>query len=154
MTDTVNTYSGRKIFVSTTAENTALTPAEFELLSYTEIKFVGNIGQFGIDTNVLSYPLLGEVVMQKQKGMTDAGDVAVECARKDSDAGQLAMRVAGAPDYYDAHAFRVINQDGSIDYLRGLVMGPVSPGGGNEDFDLHTYTVALIQAPEHIDATS
>lgn len=153
MSDTVNTYSGRQIFISTTAEATALLQAGFEGLSFTEVGFVGKIGAYGNDTNILNYPLLNEVVSQKQKGMTNAGDPEVECARNDADAGQTAMKAAGAPDYYSPHAFKVINQDGSVDYLRGLVTGPVSPGGGNEDFDLHQYTLALIQSVVHVDAS-
>lgn len=150
---TVNTYSGRKIYISTTAQNADLLQAGFEGLTYTEVKFVGNIGEFGINTNMLQYPLLGEVVVQKQKGMTDAGDVTIECARTDTDAGQIAMGVAGAPNYYDAHALKVVNQDLSIDYLRGLITGPVSPGGGNEDFDLSRFTAGLVQAPLHVAAS-
>lgn len=150
MSDTVNTYSGRKIEISSTSEPSELSEQEFSGLSYTEIRFVGNIGEYGNSTNILNYSLLGEVVSQKQKGETNAGDPTIDVARNDSDAGQSALTVAGEPGYYLPHAFKITNQDGSIDYLRGLVTGPVSVGGGNEDFDVYRYTLALIQAFIHV----
>jgi hypothetical protein len=57
------------------------------------------------------------------------------------------MRAAGAPDVPDAYAFKIERPSGEVEYLRGLVAGPNTPGGRNEDFVLNTYTLALNQAP-------
>ncbi|KAG1257057.1 hypothetical protein G6F68_009498 [Rhizopus microsporus] len=62
------------------------------------------------------------------------------------------MRAAGAPNVHDAFAFKVERPDGSLEFLRGLVAGPNSPGGRNEDFVLNTYTLALNQAPIRVAA--
>ena len=150
----VNSHANVQIFISTTAQNEDLELNEFQGLSYTQVKNVGSIGEYGINTNILSYDTLDTLVARKSKGITNAGDPPIECARTDSNPGQLAMRVAGAPGYRDAHAYKVIKQDGSIDYLRGLCAGPNSPGGRNEDFDLHVFTLGLSQAPVHENATS
>lgn len=154
MGEQVNSMSGDKLYISTTAQNSDLNQSEFEGLSYTQVKKVGSMGEYGVNTNLNSYDTWDTVVAQKAKGITNAGDPPVECARDSDDPGQLAMKVAGDPEYYSAHAFKVVRQDGSIDYLRGLVVGPVVPNGRNEDFDLWQFTLGLVQKPIMVDATS
>lgn len=152
MSDNVYSHAGDTVSISTETAGSDLDAAGFEGLTYTEIGSVGSIGEYGISTNILTYDTLNTLVSKKAKGITNAGDPQIEVARADSDPGQQAMRAAGAPGYFQAHAFKVTKQDGSVDYLRGLVTGPTSPGGRNEDFDLHMFTLALNQAPLHVDA--
>ncbi len=149
----IYSHAGDKFYISTTAQNADLDESGFDGLSFTQVGKVGSIGEFGITTNMLTYDTLDTVVAQKAKGITNAGDPPIECARDDDDAGQTAMRTAGAPTVYDSYAYKVLRQDGSIDYLRGLCTGPVSPNGRNEDFDLHMFTLGLVQAPVHKDAS-
>lgn len=148
----LNTMSGATIEIAATAQNSDLTQSGFEALSFTQIKNVGSIGAYGNDTNIVTYDTLDRQVMQKQKGITNAGDPATECARVDDDAGQTALRTAGGADDFDAYAFKVTKQDGSVDYLRGVVSGPVNQNGRNEDFDLQTFTLGLVQEVIHVDA--
>jgi len=144
-----NSQSGKTFWISTTAANTDLDDHAtngFPGKTYTQVGSVGKYGETGISTNVLTYPTLDETVTQKAKGMTNAGDPQIECARVAADAGQVAMRAAGAPGVTNAYAFKTVDQDGTIHYNRGLVMGPTRPGGGNEDFELEVFTLALVQA--------
>lgn len=150
----VYSSAGNKLFVSTTVQNSDLDLAGFQGLAYVEVGSVGSVGAYGIDTNILTYDMLSTVVANKAKGITNAGDPEIEMARDDTDAGQIALRTIGAPDYYDAHAYYYVRQDGSIDYLRGLCAGPNQPNGRNEDFDLLLFTLALVQQPVHQDATA
>ena len=143
----VFSHAGDQFAISTTAQNADLDQSGFEALTYTAVGNIGSLGEYGISTNALTYDTWNTVVDQKAKGRSNAGDPPLEVARLDSDAGQQAMIVAGAPNYYDAHAYKVTKQDGHIDYLRGLVGGPVSPSGRNEDFDIHVFTLMLVQAP-------
>lgn len=149
----LSTMAGAKIEISATSQNDDLTQSEFEGLSYTQVNNVGSIGTYGNDTNMVTYDTIDRKVTQKQKGITNAGDPQVECARVDDDAGQTAMRAAGAVDTRDAYAIKVTKQDGAIDFLRGLVSGPVNQNGRNEDFDLQTFTLGLVQEPVHVDAS-
>jgi hypothetical protein len=64
------------------------------------------------------------------------------------------MRTAGDPLFKEACAFRVVYDDTdtaggtkTISYLRGLVSGPVTPNGRNEDFVIDQYTLGLVQTP-------
>lgn len=156
MADQAYSHSNVKFYISTTPQNSDLTDHAtmgFPGLSYTEVKAVGSLGAYGIDTNVISYDTLSTKVSLKAKGITNAGDPEVEVARNDTDPGQIAMRAAGAVDNRNSYAFKVLKQDGSIDYLRGLVMGPNRPSGRNEDFDLEVFTLGLNQEPLHVNAT-
>lgn len=150
MPDVVYSHAGVTVEVSVDAQNDDLTEPDFDALSYVQVRNVGMVGEYGISTNILSYDTLDTNVSKKSKGITNAGDPPLEVARTDSDPGQIAMRVMGAPDYFDAHAFRITKQDNAIDYMRGLVSGPVSGGGRNEDFDIHVFTLGLVQRPEHV----
>ena len=141
------THAGSKLYICVTPQNEDLTQTEFAALTYLQVKKVGSIGERGINTNIVSYDTLDTLVSMKGKGITNAGDPAVEVAEDLADPGQIAMRSAGAPDVSDAYAFKIENTDGSIEYLRGLVAGPNKPGGRNEDFRLNPFPIALNQQP-------
>jgi hypothetical protein len=149
MATNARTYRGRIISISAETVDADQVEADFTALTFTEVGGVGKVGAYGPDTNVVNYDTLADAVQSKAKGITNAGDPEVECARSDADAGQVAMRAAGQPTEYGTYGFKVENQDGSIDYLCGLVMGPVNSGGGVEDFDLDVYTLGLVQLPVH-----
>lgn len=144
-----NSQSGKTFAISSTTQAADLddhATLGFPGLTWIPVGSVGKYGETGINTNVLTYPTLDETVTQKAKGMTNAGDPQIECARVATDAGQVAMRAAGAPGVTAPYAFRTVDQDGTIHYNRGLVMGPTRPGGGNEDFELEVFTLGLVQA--------
>ena len=152
MSDVVYSHSSVQLAISVEVANADLDQTGFEALTWTPVSNVGSIGEYGVNTNMLTYDVMDTLVSRKAKGLTNAGDPPIEVARTDADPGQIAMVAAGAPNYFDARGFRVTKQDGAIDYLRGLCAGPTSPGGRNEDFDVHVFTLGLNQAPLHVAA--
>jgi len=153
-----DTNKGRKIFISTTVAGNAIpkeaavdqTLANYQALFWTEVKNVGSIGQTGTDVNIVSYDELSTDVTQKQKGIANAGDPEIECARNAADPGQDAMRVASATKLY--YAFKIEDADmppaithPTQYFMRGLVAGPTRPNGRNEDFNLEIYKLGLVQ---------
>lgn len=140
--------SGDKFYISTTPQNNDLDDhagSGFPSLTYVQVKKVGSIGEFGNSTNILTYDTLDQDVTTKAKGLTNAGDPPIECAEDLADPGQIAMRAAGAVTVKDSYAFKIERADGTVEYLRGLVTGPVKPGGRNEDFRLNVFTLGLNQ---------
>lgn len=149
------TQAGAKFYIgvdTTTSEakpqDTDLTLTEYEGLTWLEVKGVGNVGQTGTDTNVVSYDELATEVTQKGKGISNAGDPDVECRRIGADPGQVEMRAA--TETKSSYAFKYELDDagstnGTTFFNRGLVMGPTRPNGGNEDFDLEVFTLGLNQ---------
>ena len=140
------TNSGGKVAICTTPQSGTLDESAFEGLAYVDIAKVGQLGERGANTNILTYDTWDTEVALKGKGITNAGDPVLECAYDPTDAGQAALRAAAA-DRSGNYAFKVTRQDGSVQYLRGLVTGPVEPGGRNEDFVIHNFTLALNQLP-------
>lgn len=146
-----NSNAASKLFVCATPQNAALSQADYELLPWTEIGGVGSRGETGKITNMLTYDTWGDSVIQKAKGLTDAGSPEIEVARNPTDAGQIILRAAGAVGNNNNYAFKEVRADGpiggtgTVKYNRGLVSGPRSPGGRNEDFDLEIFTLGLQQ---------
>lgn len=145
-----NTNAGSKIYICATPQANDLVQADYEALSWIEIKQISNRGESGSNTNVLNFPTWDTKVIQKAKGLTDAGSPTIEVARVPTDPGQLALRAAAKTNLN--YAFKELRNDavtvggvGTVLYNRGLVTGPTRPGGGNEDFDIERFTLALQQ---------
>lgn len=147
-----NSNAGSKVFICAVPQNVDLAKADYELLAWTEIKGIGSHGETGISTNVLTYDTWDTTVIQKAKGMTDAGSPTIEVARNPTDPGQMILRTAGDPSNNQNYAFKMLRNDPaniggvpSVLYNRGLVMGPTRPFGRNEDFDIEVFTLGLQQ---------
>lgn len=146
----VNTNSGSKFFVCATPKETDLTLTQYAALVWVEVGGVGNLGETGTATNVLTYNTWGTKVSQKGKGIANAGDPALEVARNPADPGQSIMR-DGANTNFN-YAFKLQRNDpvpggtiGTIIYNRGIIAGPRRPNGRVEDFDLEMYNLGFNQ---------
>lgn len=155
-----NTNAASKWYVCPTPQNTKLTEADYASLEWTQITGVGNVGETGKSTNVLTYNTWDTDVADKAKGVTDAGSPTMEVARDPNDAGQEIMRQAGAVGNNNKYAFKEVRADGplggtgTIFYNRGIVGGPTRPNGQNEDFDLEVYTIGFVQEEIVVKPTS
>lgn len=147
-----NTNAGRKFYICATPQPNNLTLSQFEALTYVLVSGVGNFGETGSNTNILTYDTWDDEVMRKAKGMTDAGSPEVEVARDGDDAGQIVLAAAAETNFN--YAFKVEGNDApnddpdsapTIRYNRGLVSGPRQPNGRNEDFDLEIFMLGLQQ---------
>jgi len=153
-----NTNADAGIYICTTAQADVLDEAAFELLTYVLIGDMGELGQTGTQQNILTYDTWAESVVQKAKGMKNAGDPTLEVARKPTDAGQIALRAAAKTNLN--YAFKIVRNDPAtvdgtptIIYNRGLVVGPARPNGRNEDFDLEVFTLGFQQEEIVVDPT-
>ena len=140
------TNSGSTVAICITPQNTHLEEADFEALTYVPIANVGNLGERGANTNIVSYDTWNTDTTIKGKGITNGGDPQLEVAQDLTDPGQIAVRTAAASKSGN-YAFKVTRQNGDAQYFRGLVTGPTEPGGRNEDFVLNVFTLALNQIP-------
>lgn len=153
-----NTHAGWKLYVCATAQPSDLTQSAFEALTWVEVGGVGNVGETGTTTNILTYDTWGSDVNDKAKGMSDAGSPTIEVARDPEDAGQIILRTIAATNY--KYAFKIMGNDSpnsDVDsrpttrYNRGLIAGPTEPNGRNEDFDLEVFTLGLVQRQIKVD---
>ena len=153
---TANANAGSKLYVCATPQNSDLSQAAYEALTWVEVKAIGNHGETGPNTNILTYDTWDTVVIQKAKGTTDAGSPEIEVARIPSDPGQQILRAAAKTNFN--YAFKMVRNDKAttngtptVLYNRGLVTGPRRPHGRNEDFDLEIFTLALNQLEITVD---
>lgn len=150
-----NTNKGRKVYVCETPQATDLNQAAFEALTWVQVKHVGNVGETGTSTNIVNYDTLEDDVIQKSKGLSNAGDPAIEVARTPDDPGQIILTTMGLTNL--DYAFKIEDADGlagftnTIYFNRGKVTGPSRPGGRAEDFIVEVYTLALNQEEVVVD---
>jgi len=153
-----NANAGGIVSVAAAPAPADLDAAAFALLTWVEVKQVGNHGETGSSTNILTYDTWGTDVIQKAKGMTDAGSPEIEVARLVTDAGQVILRAAALTNFN--YAVKLEKNDmpsggstNTIIYNRGIITGPTRPNGRNEDFDLEVFTLGLNQREVIVDAT-
>ena len=154
-----NTMSGGKLYVCATPKNSDLDKTGFEALTWVQVKGVGSHGDTGSNTNIVNYNTWDTEFVQKSKGTSNAGDPEVEVARIPADAGQLILRTAGDHFNKNNYAFKIERNDmpsggttNTCIYNRGLVTGPITKHGRNEDFDLEVFKFALQQQQITVEA--
>ena len=146
MADGITNFGGT-FSISTTAENTDLADeAAFELLTYTVVPNVGSFGDTGVSQNVVSYSTWDRNVAAKGKGEADAGSPTGEFLDV-AGAGMTALLAAAAVNNSDSYAFKIEWPDGTIEFNRGVVTGPLRNKGGNEDFKRLTFSFGFSQEP-------
>lgn len=155
-----NTMSGGKLFVCATPQPADLTKEQYEALVWVQVKGIGSHGETGTTQNIVGYDTWDQVFTDKDKGIANAGDPEVEIARIDADAGQNLLEGMAQARNKNKYAFKVERNDAPEGgqptkfYNRGVVTGPRSQHGRNEDFDLEIYQLGLVQEQIKVEATS
>lgn len=131
-------------------EDADLTQTNFEGLTWTQVSFVGEIGEYGNVTEMATYETLDQEVVDKIKTVTNPGDPVVECRQVLSDNGQIALKVAGAAGFTNAVAIKREFDDmpdggtsNTIHYFRAKVGGPLYSNGRVADFTLLRFTLGI-----------
>lgn len=120
----INTAAGAKISIGpTTAADTAV---EYAALTYVEIGEVENLGEFGDQSNDVTFTSLKDSRVRHLKGARDAGVLALVVGRDAKDLGQVALKAAEKTKH--AYAFKIEaadaedgNDPNSIYYFHALV---------------------------------
>lgn len=127
--------------------------SDFETLSYEAVPNMGTHGDTGVNQNLVSYSTWDRQVLRKGKGEADAQNPDVEFLDIPS-AGMDILKTAAGVTNDDNYAFRVTWPDGSKEYNRGLVTGPVRMKGNNEDFKRLQFSLGLQQEPVEVETPS
>jgi hypothetical protein len=142
------TLKGRIVYIAATgavpeAQNSDLTLSGFQGLNWVQVNNCGALGESGSSTNLPTYDEFDTAVIQKGKGITDAGSTTLEVSLNLTDDGQNAMRAAALePDDY---AISWVDDDNVTHYQRGKITGPTAPNGRNEDFRRQVFTMGFNQ---------
>ncbi|MGJ3264874.1 MAG: phage tail tube protein [Salinarimonas sp.] len=127
----------------------ATSAAEFEADTYTAIKEVEDIGEFGDEAEEITFLSINDARVRKAKGARDAGALELVCAFDAADAGQVLMRSASASDA--EFNFRVTLNDKpagvgstpSTFYFKALVSASKVGLGGANDIAKETFTLSI-----------
>ena len=148
----LRTNIGAKLFIhgttsTPTALNTDQNKADFDgLTGWIEIPNVGNIGDTGVDQNMVSYPTWGETLTRQLKGSATGAQAEIRVLDVASN-GMTALKAAAAVTNLNNYAFKILWPDDSIEFNRGVVGAPNYSKGSNEDFAEAIFMVALNQEP-------
>lgn len=150
--------TGAKIYIA--APNAAAdTESEYAALSWTEIKEVESIGEFGDSASTITFTSLGDARVRKRKGVRDAGDLTVTVANDPLDPGQRAAIAAEATEF--VYPFKIVLADGadandtdSTFYFKALVASARTNVGEANAIVRRTFNVlidtAIIEVPSAV----
>jgi hypothetical protein len=151
----VFTAAGTRVFLGTTAipdnmvdMNDAQALAVFEADSYVEIGEVENLGEFGDESQAVTFASLKDGRSRKFKGTRDAGTIPLVVGHDATDEGQLALVAAEAsPLDYNV---KVVSNDaltlggqGSVDYFYGKVMSKRKTHGDVNNIVRGNYAIGI-----------
>ncbi len=144
----VDSNAGTKIFIGSVADETIVSQADFEGLSYVEIGEIDSAGGFGDTASTQNFTALSDRRVRKIKTTFDAGTMDITCGYDPSDAGQNALRAALLKD--DNYAIKIEFDDGTSSgttfYYRGLVTSANIDSGNAENVIRQTFQVQLNSA--------
>ena len=142
------TATGAKFYIGPSVTNATDTSAEYAALSWTEVGMIETLGEFGDESNEVTFAVLGDGRIRKAKGARNAGTLAITVAHASDDTGQQAVIAAEAT--YNNYAFKVelpnkLNATGTneLQYFRGLVMSKRQNVGNNDNVVRRTFNIGV-----------
>jgi hypothetical protein len=143
----VFTTAGTILSIASAAPATYDT-AGYAALTWTPIGEVVSIGTYGREYDKVTHKPLAARSTIKRKGSFDEGTIAISMGKDTDDAGQILLKTAA---YSDAdYSFKILYQNGDIDYGRAQVMNfKTDPGeaskilGCSVDLDITTNTAGV-----------
>jgi hypothetical protein len=154
-----STASGTQIYIGPSCGATTDTLAEFQALSpYVAIGEVSSLGEYGDQSNDVTFQSLGDGRVRHTKGARDAGTMVLTVARDGTDTGQEAMIDAEATNL--EYAFKVVYDDavtvsgtGTTEYFRGKIMSKRANVGSGDNVITLTFNVGINSEIFKADAT-
>lgn len=140
-------------FICEAPQNSDLTQAEYEALTWVEVEKVVTLPDFGYTTNVVTQDYIATDMSQKRKGFKQGSESELVIGHDPDATGQDALKVATETRGSFAFKMELSNSPNpatttnTIMYSRGVVAGWNFTGGGGEDFDNITTTIGLNQEP-------
>ena len=141
------TVRGTTFGISTVvAASTVDTSGEYAALTYTTVGGVRTLGEFGDESQLVKFEVIGDGRTRQLAGSKDAGVIECLCAFDITDAGQLAM--VAAFDSGGEYAFKVKPDDiasgtDTVWYFRGPVTSKRIVAGENNSVLSIRFNVAV-----------
>lgn len=144
----ITSTAGSKLYIGPVRTAATDTIAEYEALTWVEVKEVENLGEFGDESNAINFLSVGDARTRKLKGARDAGTLAITCGRDPFDAGQVALRAAEKTNF--EYAFKIVaadapdaNDSDTAYYFGGLVMSARDNYGTADTVVTTTFNIGI-----------
>lgn len=115
--------------------------AGFDALTYTLVGEVTNLGAVGQESSLITHMPVGDRVVRKLKGSKNNGTMELTYALDLADAGQVLLKAAAESD--SAYSVRLVLQNGTKIYFRGLVMSAKREVGGVDSITSGSSTIEV-----------
>lgn len=142
------TASGTRVYIGAAATSAIDSIAEFEGASgWIEIGLIESLGEYGDQSNEVTFAAIGDARVRRSKGARDAGTLQITCGHDPTDLGQAALEAAEATN--NNYMFKIVLPDGpagysdTIQYFRGLVMSKRKNVGTNDNVVKNMYAVGI-----------
>jgi len=136
----VQTSAGTILSVSATAPAT-YDQAGFAALTFTTIGEITDMGEFGKTYNLVTHQPLATRRTVKRKGSFNDGALSLQLARVPDDVGQVVLQAGLDSD--DSYSFKVVLQDGEIQYFSGQVMSYTNNVGSADQINGSAVSVEI-----------
>jgi hypothetical protein len=152
------TATGAKLFIAPSQATKPADATAFAALTWTEIKFISNLGEYGDEAAEITFPVLGDARVLKAKGARDSGAMTVNVAHVVGDPGQAAL--VAAEKTANNYPFKVtmpnrLTPGGTdeINYLWGLVRSRRLNVGANDNVLQKNFAISMNAEPLEVAAT-
>jgi hypothetical protein len=143
------TASGTQIYIGPSVGSTTDTLAEFQALSpWTAVGEVSSLGEYGDQSNDVTFQSLEDARVRHTKGARDAGTMVLTVARDGTDPGQAALIDAEATNL--EYAFKIVYDDkvtvsgtGTTEYFRAKVMSKRANVGSGDNVITLTFNCGI-----------
>lgn len=147
----ITTASGTKLFIRPTATTKADadTLSEFEAMTgWVEVGEIESLGEFGDESNDVTFSAIGDARVRHLKGARDAGSMAVTVGRDPLDTGQQALVAAEKTKY--EYPIKILAADApteeysdTVYYFRGLINSRRENYGENDNVVRITFNIGV-----------
>jgi hypothetical protein len=142
------TASGSKVYIAPSVVSAPADAAAYAGLTWTEIGFLSNIGEYGDEASLQTGSVVGDARVRKAKGARDAGTLTITVYPDPDDDGQAALIAAeGTNSNYPIKIVEPnrLDDDGTdgIDYMTVLVSSKRKTLGGNDTIVTRTFNAAI-----------
>jgi hypothetical protein len=143
----INTAAGAKLLIATTPGIPA-NLAAYQALTWTEVGEVEDLGEFGDESDSVSFTALADARTRKMKGPRDAGTMAIVVGDDMLDDGQIAMEAAEAtninwPFQIQLNDAITVGGDDSTHFFSGMVMSKRRNVGNVSNVVRRNFSVAV-----------
>lgn len=133
--------SAGSTFALSAAAPASETGSAYDALTYTLVGEATNLASFGTESSLISHMPIADRVVRKLKGSKNNGTMEISYALDLSDQGQVLLKAAAESD--NAYSIRIVLQNGTKVYFRGLVMSAKREVGGVDSITSGSSTIEI-----------